>query len=163
MRKNLTFKEKMMWWLLIPVVGAVITAVASSDSSSSSSSSDSGNSRETAARDALEKEQIRNRELNRAALVQDARKGLERLLADHAAFLKRTQPDNWHTLTAVNLETALSTPATVNNSFAKLRALLPDLEYVGNASEMQTRIHQLQGEIAELLALSQRISEELDQ
>ena len=152
-----------MWWLLIPVVGAVITAVAASDSSSSSSSSDTGNSRETAAREALEKEQRRNRELNQAALVQDARKGLKRLLADHPAFLKRTQPDDWHTLTAFNLENALSTPATVNNSFSKLRALLQDLEYVGNDSEVQMHIHQLQGEMAELLALSQRLSEEMDQ
>lgn len=152
-----------MWWLLIPVVGAVITAVASSDSSSSSSSSDTGNSRETVAREALEKEQRRNRELNLAALVRDARKGLERLLADHPAFLKRTQPDNWHTLTPVNLENTLSTPATVNKSFSKLRALLPDLEYVGNDSEVQMRIHQFQGEIAELIALSQRLQEEMDQ
>ena len=98
-----------------------------------------------------------------AALVQDARKGLKRLLADHPAFLKRTQPDDWHTLTAFNLENALSTPATVNNSFSKLRALLPDLEYVGNDSEVQMHIHQLQGEMAELLALSQRLSEEMDQ
>ena len=86
-----------------------------------------------------------------------------RLLADHPAFLKRTQPDDWHTLTAFNLENALSTPATVNNSFSKLRALLPDLEYVGNDSEVQMHIHQLQGEMAELLALSQRLSEEMDQ
>ncbi|MRT24928.1 hypothetical protein GJV14_13355 [Enterobacteriaceae bacterium RIT697] len=155
-----------MWWLLIPVVGAVITAVAASDSSSSSSSSsssDTGNSRETAAREALEKEQRRNRELNQAALVQDARKGLKRLLADHPTFLKRTQPNDWHTLTAFNLENALSTPATVNNSFSKLRTLLPDMEYVGNDNEVQMRINHLQGEIAELIALSQRLSEELDQ
>lgn len=46
----------------------------------------------------------------------------------------------------------------MNNSFSKLRALLPDLEYVGNDSEVQMHIHQLQGEMAELLALSQRLS-----
>jgi len=148
-----------MWWLLVPVVGAVVTAIVSSSSDDESPSSGSCASRESAEREAREKEKHRAEEALQQDITEIARVGLQKLLHDHPMMLQRSQPNNWDSLTFSTLERSLQESATNANSFSKLRRVLPDIEYLGASNTTAKNINILEKEISQLIALSLSIQE----
>lgn len=149
-----------MWWLLIPVVGAVVTAIVSSDNDDSSSSSGSSVSRETAEREAREKEQQRLHTAKQNEIVAETRSGLEQLYRSHSDVVMRSHPQQWSALTFSALEECVRELDNNYSSFFLLKKLLPDTEFTLAFSQERTRVAALQDEIAELIALGVQLEDE---